>query len=356
MISHSAFLEINLKNIIFNYKYLSSLYSFQKTGATIKANAYGLGDREIIKILFNNGCKHFFVATMDEAKKIRKNFNYGYIYVLNGINKNEFNFNLVKNKIIPIINTIKNYNEIKKYKKKIDIGIHIDTGINRLGIPLNDLNKFKYHKNINIILILSHLASADQKKNHYNNKQLIVFNKLTKKYFKPCLKSLSNSGGMVLGKNFQFDIARPGIALYGGHNNTSLKHKIKPVIKLKAKILQIKKINKNEYIGYNQTFRTKKKMTIAIIGIGYADGILRKLSNIGYVYYKNYKFKIIGRISMDTITVDISNKAKILKAGLFIDIINYEHDIEKIAKSCGTISNEILTSFTSNRIKKIYKN
>ena len=91
-------------------------------------------------------------------------------------------------------------------------------------------------------------------------------------------------------------------------------------------------------------------MTIAIIGIGYADGILRKLSNIGYVYYKNYKFKIIGRISMDTITVDISNKAKILKAGLFIDIINYEHDIEKIAKSCGTISNEILTSFYHNVI------
>ena len=158
---------------------------------------------------------------------------------------------------------------------------------------------------------------------------------------------------MVLGKHFQFNIARPGIALYGGHNNTSLKHKIKPVIKLKARVIQIKKLEKNEFVGYNQTYKTKKPITIAILGIGYADGISRKLSNIGKVFYQKKKFNIIGRISMDSITIDISKYKKTIKKGIYMELINYEYDIEKLAKICGTISNEVLTSISS-RVKRIY--
>ena len=159
---------------------------------------------------------------------------------------------------------------------------------------------------------------------------------------------------LLLNKKLHYDLARPGIALYGGHNNTKLKKNIKPVIKLKAEIIQIKNIDQNQYVGYNQTFRTKKNITVAILGIGYADGIKRLLSNKGYVYFKNIKFRIIGRISMDSITIDISKYAKSLKKGMYIDIINYHHDIEKMAKSCDTISNEILTSI-SNRVERIYK-
>ena len=164
---------------------------------------------------------------------------------------------------------------------------------------------------------------------------------------------MSNSAGLILGKNFHYDLTRPGIALYGGHNNTTLKNKIKPVVKLKAEILQIKKIYKNEFVGYNQTFHSKKNMIIAIIGIGYADGISRQLSNRGYVFYKNKKFRIIGRVSMDSITIDISNHNNALKNGMFLDIINYKYDIEKFATNSGTISNEILTSI-SNRVKRVY--
>ena len=159
--------------------------------------------------------------------------------------------------------------------------------------------------------------------------------------------------GIALGKSFHYDLTRAGIALYGGHFNTKLKNKIKPVIKLKAEILQIKKIRKNEYIGYSQTYRTKNAITIAILGIGYADGISRKLSNIGYVFYKNKKFKIIGRVSMDSITIDISNHNNALKNGMYLEIINYKYDIEKFATRSGTISNEVLTSI-SNRVKRVY--
>ena len=143
MISPSAFLEVNLKNIIFNYKYLSSLNKDKFTGATIKANAYGLGDKKIIKTLYKAGCRHFFVATLDEALKLRKTFKYGYLYVLNGVKKNYLNVNLIRNKNIPIVNSIQNFKEIKSIKKKINIGIHIDTGINRLGISVYELSKFQ---------------------------------------------------------------------------------------------------------------------------------------------------------------------------------------------------------------------
>ena len=131
--------EVNLRNIIFNYKYLSSINKGHYTGATIKANAYGLGDKKIIKILYKAGCRYFFVATLDEAIKLRQTFKYGFLYVLNGVKKTDFNKYLIENNIIPIVNSIKNLEEIKSIKKKLNIGIHIDTGINRLGIPIVEL-------------------------------------------------------------------------------------------------------------------------------------------------------------------------------------------------------------------------
>ena len=354
MISSSAILEVNLKNLISNYKSLSSLSKSKFSGATVKANAYGLGDEIVIKTLYKNGCKHFFVANTIEAMNIRKSFKLGFIYVLNGVKKNDLPKVQQKKNIIPIINSIKDLIKIQSFKKSIKFGIHIDTGINRLGISINDLKKTKINKNIKIFLVMSHLASADEKNNSYNLKQTSKFKKIANLFFGLTNKSLSNSMGITLGENFHYDITRPGIALYGGHYNTTLKNKIKPVVKLKAEILQIKKLSKNQYVGYNQTFYSKKNMTIAILGIGYADGISRILSNNGYAYYKKLKFKIIGRVSMDTVTIDVTNTSKFLKEGMYVDLINYENDIEKLAKNCGTISNEILTSISA-RVIRIYK-
>ena len=156
-------------------------------------------------------------------------------------------------------------------------------------------------------------------------------------------------------QNFHYEMVRPGISLYGGCDNYKLrlKYKLKPVIILKSQILQIKNINKGQYIGYNQTYKTKKKIRIAIIGIGYADGISRLLSNNGNLFFKEDNYKILGRISMDTITVDITNSRYNLKIGQYLEIINEKYTIEKMAKKCGTISNEILTSI-SKRVKRVY--
>jgi len=210
-----------------------------------------------------------------------------------------------------------------------------------------NLNKYE------IVILLSHLASSEESTNKYNKIQNMNFRKSFKYFENTEYKSIANSMSILLGENYYYDLIRPGIALYGGHYNTRIKKYIKPVVKLKAKVLQIKNLEKNEFVGYNQTYKTSKASTIAILGIGYADGVSRVLSNKGHVFYKKRKFKIIGRISMDTITVDITKNKKIIKKGIYMEIINYNHDIEKLAKECNTISNEILTSI-SNRVKRIY--
>ena len=279
MINSSAVLEINTKNFLYNYKSLAKISNKSLTGATIKANAYGLGDLEIFKILYNNGCRHFFVATIDEALKIRKNYSKGNLYVLNGINENEIKLSIEK-KIIPIINSTSDLkifnNKIQNKKNKLNIGIHVDSGINRLGIKINEL-KYKKFKSLEIVILLSHLASSDKKNSTYNNFQNKNFNSSFKFFNTAKYISLVNSMGILLGKQFHYDLTRPGISLYGGHYNTKLKKIIKPVIKLKARVIQIKKLEKNEFVGYNQTYKTTKPITIAILAIGYADGISRKI-------------------------------------------------------------------------------
>ena len=356
MISSNAILEINTKNFIYNYKSLSKIANNSLTAATIKANAYGIGDIEAFKILYKIGCRHFFLATIEEAKKIRDYTNKGNLYVLNGLESNEIDIYDRLN-IIPILNSIEEINKIinsKYFNTKFKFGIHIDTGLNRFGIKINDLPS-KYFKKINLEIIISHLASADEIKNKYS----LIQNKKFKeafKYFRSIkYRSICNSAGIMHNKCLHYDIVRPGIALYGGYKNFNLKKiiKLKSVVTYKGKILQIKRIDKNEYVGYNQTFKTKQKITVAIIGIGYADGISRRLSNKGHVYFKDEIYKIIGRISMDSITVDISKSKYKIKCGQYMELINKNNDIQTLAKICGTISNEILTSI-SKRVKRVY--
>ncbi len=353
MTNSSAILEINLKNFIHNYKSLSKISSKSLIGATIKANAYGLGDLKIFKILYKNGCKNFFVATLDEGLNIRKKFLNGNIFILNGFEKDDIKICL-KNKLIPIINSIEELKILNNNSyKNINIGLHIDSGINRLGIQPKNVNNLLL-SNFKIKLLMSHLSSSEEKHNKYNSFQNKVFMETFKHFNNVKYKSIANSMGIILGNKYHYNLVRPGISLYGGHYNTKMKNIIKPVIKLKAKVLQIKHLKKNEYVGYNQTYKTKKITSIAILGIGYADGISRVLSNKGFVYYKNKKFKIIGRISMDSLTIDISANSMIIKKGVYMELINYRNDIEKIAKECNTISNEILTSISS-RVKRIYR-
>ena len=357
MTKHNAIIEIKKKSLINNYNKISKFAKNSIVGATIKADAYGIGALEAFKIFYKIGCRHFFVASLNEAIAIREKYKKGNLYVLNGLENNDFDI-YNREKIIPILVSRDELNKFKKskfYKKKdFKLGIHIDTGINRLGINIRDLD-IKISKKLDIYILISHFASADELSNPYNNKQYNKFKLLKNKFKKIQYLSLANSAGIISNKKFHYDIIRPGISLYGGYENKKLKEMmpLKNIIKLKAKILQIKNINKNEYIGYNQTYKTTKKIQVAILGIGYGDGIPRNLSNKGFVFFKKNKFRIIGRISMDTLTIDISNTKNKIEVGKYMELINNEFDLEHFAKKANIISREILTSITQ-RVKRIY--
>ena len=351
MINESGILNINTKNLVYNYNFFKKLKKNLIVAPTIKANAYGLGDKRVFNLLLENGCKHFFVATLDEGSKLKNKNKFINIFILNGLQ--DYNLNRFSNSnLLPVINTIEEYEKVKNSELKF--AIHIDTGINRLGIPLDKINEIDF-KNRNIQLIISHLSSANEYKNSYNLKQKKIFDGLKIKFNNnKVLFSLANSHGSVLNKSYLYDIIRPGIGIYGGFENKILGKRIKNVINLKGKIIQIKKIQKNQYVGYNRTYKTKTKTKVAIIGLGYADGIPRTLSNNGYVYFKKNKFKIIGRISMDSFTVDISKSSHDLSIGMYLDIINDEHKIDEFAKKCKTIPNEVLTSI-GRRVYRKYE-
>ena len=350
MINESGILNINTKNLIYNYNFFKKLKKNLIVAPTIKANAYGLGDKKIYNLLLNQGCKHFFVATLSEGLKLNNKNKLIKIYVLNGLQNYKIN-QYKKANLIPVINSIEEYKRIKK--SNLEYAIHIDTGINRLGISLDNMKKIDF-KNDNIKLIISHLSSSDEYKIKYNMKQKKFFNTFVNKKPKGIIFSLANSHGSILDKKYLYNMIRPGIGIYGCYENKNLEKKIKNVINFKGKIIQIKDLQKNQYIGYNRTFKTKRNTKIAIIGLGYEDGIPRLLSNKGFVYFKKDRFKIIGRISMDSFTIDISKCSHDLKVGMYVDIINEEQKVDKFAKKCKTISYEVLTSI-GNRVYRNYE-
>ena len=350
MINESGILNINTKNLVYNYNFFKKLKKNLIVAPTIKANAYGLGDKKIYNLLLNQGCKHFFVATLNEGLKLNNKNKLIKIYVLNGLQNYKLE-QFTKANLIPVVNSIEEYKRIKN--ANIDYAIHIDTGINRLGISSEDVKKLDFQNN-NIKLIISHLSSSDEYKIKYNIKQKNLFNTLINEKTKGIIFSLANAHGSILDKTYLYDMIRPGIGIYGCFENKKLEKKIKNVINFKGKIIQIKDLKKNQYIGYNRTFKTKNKTKVAIIGLGYEDGIPRLMSNKGFVYFKKDRFKIIGRISMDSFTIDITKSSHDLKVGMYVDIINNEHKVDKFAKKCKTISYEVLTSI-GNRVYRNYE-
>jgi alanine racemase len=217
VIKHNAILEVSLKNLAYNYNKLSSIANKSVCAATIKADAYGIGVIKAFETLYKNKCRHFFVATTEEALEIRKKKSLANVYVLNGLEGNELSiFNNYN--IIPIINDKDEYSfvskNIKKYKK-LKFGIHIDTGLIDLGLNANDLLKIYSDEN-KIHILISHLSSADEGKNNYNILQNKKFKEAINLKVNAQYNSLSNSMGIILGNNFHHDLVRPGISLYGG--------------------------------------------------------------------------------------------------------------------------------------------
>ena len=354
----NSFLLVSIENIISNYRFLKKKANNTEIGVSIKADAYGLGFQKIFSTLLKEGCKTFFVATPEEAIETIKTNKKINLFLLNGVSDKKSALNLIRKGIKIVVNNnhqLENLVSIAKEKKiKPSCALHIDTGMNRLGIDFEEIENviLLARKYLNVVLIMSHLSSSEEKISEVNDIQLKKFKKIQYKFknFKNLKYSLANSNGIFLKKKFHFSLCRPGGLVFGLNLANQRIKNIKNVIKLIAKVLQIKFIEKGEHVGYSAGFKAKKKMLIATLGIGYADGLPRAFS--GPVYYKNFKFPIIGKISMDLCTIDISNY-KNLKVNDWVEIFGGINSIEKFANNCDTITYEI-SSKIGSRVKRVY--
>ena len=352
---------INKNNIIHNSNIILKKSKNKIISPVIKADAYGIGAESLIKILIECGYKSFFLGNLSEGLEIRKKYKNAELFILNC--GQPFNITYFKKyKLIPVINSLKDLKLWSQHSSKKDHCIlHIDTGMNRLGInlqELKDLSYKSYFKNINIKFIMSHFACAEDINNLMNKKQLeelLNCSKVLKEICKKEIKtSICNSSGIWLGKKYLLDIVRPGAAFLGISPTLHKKNPLKEAISLYAQITQIKEVKKNDTIGYGRTLTIKKNTKIATLSIGYSNGLSRLLSNTGDVYINDKKLKILGRISMDLTVIDISIfKSGEVKNGDIVEIFGPNRSLEKFAKMNKTIPYEILCTMAKSNPKII---
>lgn len=357
--SFTSFAIIDLENIKKNYQILAQKAPNSIVAPAVKADAYGLGDLEVTEVLYEEGARHFFVATYDEGYLLKKHFKDANIYVLYGPQEGNC-AGFKKNNLIPVLNSLDQVrlwiDETIKSRKDYPAFLHVDTGMNRLGLTAEEFKIFDTKKimySFSLQGIMSHLACAEDAKNPLNQIQLDRFLNVKDK-IPEIAASLANSSGIFLDSKYHFDMVRPGIALYGGNPTPHLSNPMNNVLQLYAKILQIKKINKGDSVGYGATFVAEHPMTIGIIAYGYADGLLRSASNRGEVYYKGQYLKILGRVSMDLMAIDLTPVLSMEpEIDDLVELIGQHLSLDKVAGYMGTINYEVLTSLR-DRMYRFY--
>lgn len=355
-----SMLEISLASIVKNFKTLQSLCPSAEVYPVLKANAYGLGAVAVAVALERAGAKSFFLAYISEALALREHMSDVDLYTLNGPYDAHweemcFNFN-----IIPVLNTfeaIMCWHAFAKSKGlPLRAALHIDTGMHRLGLSSRDLKRLLATDlpYIDWTLVMSHLACADHQESPMNEKQRLGFEAL-RHYFPKAKFSLANSPGIFLGEKYHYDVVRPGGSLYG-HRPTGNDCPIVSCVTIKSKILQIQHLEPGESVGYSCTFVAEKPMMIATLGLGYADGLLRHLSSTeAYALINGHKAPFVGRISMDLVTVDVTN-IPIVSVGDWAVIMGGDNGammLDDVADKVNTDSRDVLVGL-GDRFNRIY--
>ena len=356
----SARLIINLNVLRHNYGVLNERAGGAECAAVVKANGYGVGDRIVTQTLLEQGCKTFFVATLEEGVRLRHAFpNSAFeLYVMFSPSA-EFPMVYHHHNLRPVLNSM---DEIKAWQSYCDAegqqlpcAIHIDSGMSRTGLDKDEreqlMNNPKLIDGINVRLLMSHLACGDEPNHPKNAEQLEIFKQVTAP-FPNIKKSLSASTGIYLDSDYHFDLVRSGRALYGGLPYEGTQR----VVGLKARVIQKRTINTGETVGYSSTYTADKTMTIATIGLGYADGFFRSASG-AVAYHGDVPLPIVGRVSMDSITLDATAVSDTVDVGDYLDIICEQQGLNALADHAGTIPYEILTNLGNigNRFEVVYR-
>ncbi len=331
-------LHLDGEALVTNWRALDRRSGAARAGAAVKADAYGLGAREVVARLRDAGCRDFFVAHWAEAAAISDLIPPGWISVLNGIAAPDI-ASARELGAIPVLNTP---DQVENWRKSGGGRCHVmfDSGINRLGLGPQQVASSALD-GLDVDLMLSHLASADMDVPQ-NIEQLAIFQNLVSassaKRF-----SLANSAGIMLGTDYHFDLTRPGLSLYGGIARGGMEAFIKPVVRLSARLLQVRSLPVGTPVGYNATHVCTDLTRVGTISIGYADGYLRAFSGRGKAVFGGESLPVIGRVSMDLVTLDVTAVPD-LREGDWVEI---EYDLAKNAALTGLSQYELLTNLGS---------
>lgn len=332
-----------------------------RLGASVKSNAYGLGALQITGALVAQGVEDFFVATPQEALKLRERYPRIRIMVLNGFYNSHAGL-YADHGLIPVLGSfleIEGYKALAgKYQKKLPAYLHFNTRMNRLGLGSVEteelLSNMAMLDGLDVVGIMSHFACADEANNPMTETQYELFAEIAQK-FPEVEKSLCNSSGVFRDPKYHFDLVRPGMALYGLNPTPEQDNPMKAVVGLEVPVMRLRLVYKGATTGYNATYCFDKDTWLATVAAGYTDGIFWSLANQGFLYWKGYECPIRGRVSMDMTTVDLSNvpEGERPKPGDVLEVLGPHQSADDLAKAAGTIGYEVLTSL-GNRYHRSY--
>ncbi|MDC1115919.1 alanine racemase [Alphaproteobacteria bacterium] len=339
--------EINLNAIVGNWRRCHDLSGHATTAAVVKADGYGHGAEAVAAALYAAGCQVFFTASADEAALIRPHVGDARIGYFDGLFAGDLDI-IREYDLIPSINDPQQLELLPRLSGGTGLAetmLQLDTGMNRLGIDwrwLTPDTAEKCRQSSHISLIYSHLSSADDPNSAISNTQLDRF-KGAAAMMPDIPASMAASGGILRGDDFHLDMVRPGIALYGYPPVPA--NGFTPALTLKARVLQIRQAKAGEYVGYNATHQLTRDSVLATIAGGYADGIRRQLSNQGHVRHNALAAPMLGRVSMDTHVIDITDWPEGMLGMLdYVTILSPDHDADVMALLSDTICYDILTS------------
>jgi alanine racemase len=356
-------LTVDLDAIVANWRKLENRGVPAECGGVVKANAYGCGIERVTRALSAAGCKTFFVATLDEARRARAATPHAAIYVLDGFFAGTGK-TFAELNCRPVIGDLAELAEWDAFCKvnaySGSAAIHIDTGMNRLGISIAEaqaLSARAAQPHHGIALVMSHLACAEELQHPLNGRQVSAFREVAR-LFTGIPASLSNSSGIFLGPQFQFDLLRPGAALYGINPTPESDNPMQQVVSVKARVVQVRNVEKGETVGYGATWTARRATRLAIVAAGYADGYFRAAGGVDGVrtaeaLVAGARCPIAGRISMDLMAIDITDLPSPLKRGQMVTLIGDGVTVDELAHHFGTIGYEVLTSL-GDRYQRVY--
>lgn len=329
----SGILSINLRALTANYRALAAMNAGE-TSAVVKADGYGLGATLVAKTLFIAGVRRFFVATAEEGVIVRASLgSEPEINVFSGHMHGDTR--LIRDAhLTPMLNSPEQHARHAHALPSHPYGIQLNTGMNRLGFQPSDWAAIRDHCT-NATLLMSHLACADTPDHPQNAAQLAQFKALTADTSTP--RSLAATGGILLGPEYHFNLTRPGIGLYGGAPYAAAN----PVIRLSLPVIQTRTVQPGETIGYAASYTAPTPRKIATVSAGYADGLIRAMSSRATLWHDQTPCPLIGRVSMDLLTVDVTECSETPEA---LDILGSHQTVDQLAEAAQTIGYEILTS------------